>query len=191
MTTKLLLALVGGGGGLLALVYVVYRLFRDRRMRAVRYTLYMCPGLKGFEYAGHVWLVYAVGDIYERLIDTCTTERADEYVRDGVAVRAPHPTLCAECTAQHEHDIALFTSPPSDDVQPTWRIHLGTHQGTLASRDDACMLYNFESYDACAVRIAALVEYYHRTGFKIWYATIVDPDGEVHSLEEYSERYTS
>lgn len=68
-----------------------------------------------------------------------------------------------------------------------WKLHFGTHRGTLMSRDAS--VEEYETLDKCRSFIARAEKDLADSGYVIWYAYAIGPDGqrvELHKEYPYS-----
>ncbi len=63
-----------------------------------------------------------------------------------------------------------------------WILNYGIHQGTLMSRDVG-QPTEYDSREEAMAAAAANREYYRQIGYKIWFATITDPNGKRTQIE--------
>jgi len=68
-----------------------------------------------------------------------------------------------------------------------YTLNYGIHRGTLISRDCVCEEYNTEKEAHQA--FVAKQEYHTKTGYNVWYAYIVTPNGDKIQLAEPNISY--
>ena len=63
-----------------------------------------------------------------------------------------------------------------------WRLYLGCHRGTIASRDS--IVEQHGSLEACCHAVESSERFYKSVGAYVWFATAVGPNGEEIRLHE-------
>lgn len=62
-----------------------------------------------------------------------------------------------------------------------WKLNHGIHRGTITSRDATSQ--EFDSKEEALASLSKQKKFYRRIGYKIWFAELVDPEGEKTNLE--------